>query len=121
VGDSDDLARADACRQLITVIAEDLKKSVKNGQVDRAAALAAQIDKLLSDGVEKNLRSAQAAAKASGRQAEIDRIAVDVTRLCDQLAHLGEEPPGSQSLEFRRALAGVHRARVAVEQALVPR
>jgi hypothetical protein len=119
--ETDDLARADACRRLVLVMADDLRKSVKNGQLDRATALAGQIGRLLSDGVEANLRSAQAAAKASGRQAEIDRIAVEATQLCDQLTHLADEPPGSQSPELRRALDGVHRARVAIEQALVPR
>jgi hypothetical protein len=120
-GETDDLARADACRRLLGIMADDLKKSVKNGQLDRAAALAAQIESLLADGIEANLRSAQAAAKAAGRQAEIDRIAVDVTRLSDQLTHLADEPPGSQSAELRRALEGMRRARVAIEQALVPR
>jgi len=120
-GEADDLKRAEACRRLVAMMAEDLKKSVKNGQLDRAAALAMQIEGLLSDGVAANLRSAQAAVKGSGRQAEIDRIAVDVTRLSDQLTHLADEPPGSQSAEFRRALEGVHKARVAIEQALVPR
>jgi hypothetical protein len=118
-GETDDLGRADACRRLVVLMADDLKKSVKNGQLDRAAALATQIENVLADGVEPNLRSAQAAPKTSARQAEIDRIAVEVTRLCDQLAHLADEPPGSQSAELRRALDGVHRARVAIEQALV--
>src|SRR5262249_12712550 len=119
--ESDDLARADVCRRLVLVIAEDLKKSVKNGQLDRATALATQMENLLSDGIEANLRIAQAAAKASGRQAQIDRIAVDVTGLCDKLTPLANELPGSQSPEFRRALDGVHKARDAIEQALVPR
>jgi hypothetical protein len=119
--ESDDLARADGCRRLVVVIADDLQKSVKNGQLDRAAALAAQAGSLLSDGVAANLRSAQTAAKASGRQAEIDRIAVEATRLCDQLTHLADLPGGSQSPEYRRAFDGVHKARVAIEQALVPR
>jgi hypothetical protein len=120
-GEADDLARADACRRLVVLIADDVNKSVKNGQIDRATALAAQMASLLSDGVEVNLRSAQASAKASGRQAEIDRIAVEVTRQSDQLTHLADEPPGAQNPEFRRALDGVHKARVAIEQALVPR
>jgi len=118
-GEGDDLARADACRRVVALMADDVKKSVKNGQLDRAAALATQMESLLSDGVAANLRSAQAAAKASGRQAEIDHIAVEVTRLCDQLGHLADEPPGSQSPPLRRALDGVHRARVSIEQALV--
>jgi len=119
--ESHDLARADACRRIVAIMADDLTKSVKNGQLDRATALAVQMEKLLSDGVLANLRSAQAAAKVSGQQAEIDRIAVEVTRLCDQLTHLADEPPGSQSPELRRGLDGVHRVRVAIEQSLVPR
>jgi hypothetical protein len=119
--ESDDLARADTCRETVAIIADDLTKSVKNGQLDRATALAVQMERLLSDGILANLQSAQAAAKASGRQAEIDRIAVDVTRLSDQVSHLADEPGASQSPELRRALEGVHRARVDIEQSLVPR
>src|SRR5262245_29208016 len=43
--ESDDLARADDCRRLVAVIADDLQKSVKNGQLDRATALAGQMEK----------------------------------------------------------------------------